>query len=346
MTEPETSANPPIPRLRWFQFRLRTLFILTAIVAVGLGTLTLKWRVQQQRAATLESLKSHLSEGAYVWIRWSDVPWWSAEPRHVGFGARGDGLPAVPGVNDQQLGQLIPRLRTVESLSLQASPVTHVGLAHLEGLPKLESLSIGGCTLGDAELEVLAGLTGLRQLSLSYTGVTDSSLAHLRDLSTLEHLELIEFHNDRLTGVGLRQLIHLPNLQRLDLGCPNRVDFWLAQLEGFPSLRELRLHAAGMTGEGLSHLSTLPKLQRLVLISAGSLGKSDGIGLKHLAEAPNLKYLCLRWCEVNDRDLVELEELISLGTLEFRETEVTEESLAKLRKALPNTKVIVTTERL
>lgn len=49
----------PTPRRRWFQFRLRTLLVLTTVVAVALGWFLRerRWIAEQQRVAMLARME-------------------------------------------------------------------------------------------------------------------------------------------------------------------------------------------------------------------------------------------------------------------------------------------------
>jgi hypothetical protein len=46
-TDSPPTAEQPAPKLRWFQYRLRSLFILTTLVAIGCSWLTVT--IQSQR---------------------------------------------------------------------------------------------------------------------------------------------------------------------------------------------------------------------------------------------------------------------------------------------------------
>jgi hypothetical protein len=154
MTASEPQPAAPYPKLRWYQWRLRSLFLLTLLVAVGMS-----WFAEANNT-----------------------------PRGPGWlrGLLGDDLfNDVTRVNlsgmetDDDLIHLraFPRLR---HLLLDGTQVTDDGLKHLESLTCLEFLSLGRLKITDAGLMHLYGLNRLQRLTLDGTRVTDKGVAKLQ----------------------------------------------------------------------------------------------------------------------------------------------------------------------
>jgi len=192
MTASEPQPAAPYPKLRWYQWRLRSLFLLTLLVAVGMSWFAVRMqRAREQQAAARELNKF---EDAFVWYdcqvnnQCGLGPEANNTPRGPGWlrGLLGDDLfNDVTRVNlsgmetDDDLIHLraFPRLR---HLLLDGTQVTDDGLKHLESLTCLEFLSLGRLKITDAGLMHLYGLNRLQRLTLDGTRVTDKGVAKLQ----------------------------------------------------------------------------------------------------------------------------------------------------------------------
>jgi hypothetical protein len=200
MTDEQVNANSPKPERGPFQFGLRTLFVITAVFALVLGTVT----VPYQRRAFEEKLRQELGGPVPFYVDWNGVPWWSARARRVVFhDSISDIKPfgQMKGwLNDEQLARVQPLLGTVEFLDLSHTRVTDVGLKHVAEMTQLTSLDLSGTAISDDGLAHLSSLASLRILRLWSTSVTDAGLEKLEHLSKLEHLDLI---GTKVTDEGL-----------------------------------------------------------------------------------------------------------------------------------------------
>jgi hypothetical protein len=141
------SDGPQSLKLRWYQFRLRTLLLVTLLVAGGL----LAWRVlvqpyRQQRAVmqTIRRLRGEYEARATWQSRWF-----------------GDGT------------------FRVEVVKLADCDQPQEYLAQLAELPFLETLVVGGRNFTDEHLGALHRIRSLRALILDSTSVSNAALCRV-----------------------------------------------------------------------------------------------------------------------------------------------------------------------
>jgi hypothetical protein len=151
VTDPSPAAEKKQPKLRWYQWRLRSLFILTLLVAIGMSWLTVTIQNQRkQKAAVKEIVKA----GGSVSVGYQ--PTW--------------------------LGKLLrdESLADVVYLDLTGRSITEDMLVQLEELKQLETLALANSNIGDAGLMHLQGLKQLQFLTLGGTQVTDQGVKQLQ----------------------------------------------------------------------------------------------------------------------------------------------------------------------
>jgi len=195
----------PKPRLRWFQFSLRTLLVFVTLCAIPCSWLAVKMRqAERQRAAAtaIEKLGGYV-----VWSEPSgpacllgddfskqiEAVYWSGKQ-----------------VTDAGLENL-KGLTQLQGLNLGGTKVTDTGLENLKGLNQLQWLSLGGTKVTDAGLENLEGLNQLESLNIDVTEITDAGLEHLKGLKQLQELWLVF---TKVTDAGVKKLRQaLPELR-------------------------------------------------------------------------------------------------------------------------------------
>jgi hypothetical protein len=182
-TDPLLNVETKPPKLRWFQYRLRSLFIFIALVAVACSFWAVTMKNQRQQKLAADAITK--AGGIVV----SEPTW---------------------------LGRLLRNsLVTVTAVKLIAQPATEVDLAHLQAMRELQSLILMGSKITDGSLVHLQGLSQLQCLGLDNTKITDAGLAHIQGLSQLQCLDL---DDTKITDAGLVHIQGLSQLQRLDLG--------------------------------------------------------------------------------------------------------------------------------
>lgn len=147
-TDSLPTAETKPPKLRWYQWRLRTLFLLTLLVAIGMSYVAVEMRNQRKEKAIAEEIKK---AGGIVKV----------EPTWLGKLLRDDSLVSVTEV------------------WLAGLSVTDDVLVHLQGLRQLEWLHLNDTKATDDVLVHLQGLSQLQRLSLNNTNVTDQGVKKL-----------------------------------------------------------------------------------------------------------------------------------------------------------------------
>jgi hypothetical protein len=164
------TAEKQPPKLRWHQYRLRSLFVLTTLVAVACSWLTVTMQNERKQKAAAEAIEE--AGGTVV-----------SEPTWLAKLLRDDSLVSVTGVD------------------LFGQSTTDTVLVHLQGLGELQWLSLQYTKVTDAGLAHLRGLRQLQTLGLDYSEVTDAGLVHLQGLKQLQELWL---SNTKVTDEGVK----------------------------------------------------------------------------------------------------------------------------------------------
>lgn len=143
-------------------------------------------------------------------------------------------------------------LSKLESLGLQRTPITNMGLFHIRGLKSLKKLSLGGhgSQIGDEGMKWLAGLTDLEQLEIDGTSITDASLVHLRELKKLKSISMRGVRVDE----GLRNISDLKELENIDLYSTFLSDETVRSFSSFPNLKRLSVRDTMLSEEGIKLL--------------------------------------------------------------------------------------------
>ena len=284
MNAAESVRRRYLRRRPWFQYRLRTLALLTALVAAALSC----WKMYLDPAGR--------QVGAIDWLKQVDARIVFAPDSPDSFVCGRNWLEDVVAVEldgsrfcDDDLRHFgaLPRLRR---LSLALTDTSDAGLAHLGKLEQLERLSLVGTKISDDGIAHLAGLDRLRELVLTQTELTSDCLEHLEKLYRLRRLKFAFSQDDE----AIRRLAGLPELKLDGLHCVGVTDEGLRRLKRIQGLGWLVIEAAPpsrgqLTDAGLAHLAEIPSL-RLLHVQADAL---TGDALAHLARCPALRYACL-----------------------------------------------------
>jgi Leucine-rich repeat (LRR) protein len=238
----------------WWQFSLRTLFMLmTAISLLG------GWYLRRLSAQTKELAAAQAIErlGGEV------------------IGADGRGAPH----HDKS-----PSLFRAQRVYFQDF-VTDESVALLRHLPHVQRMNLKSSELTSNGLQHLAGLTEMIELDLSNCrGIDDAGLAHLSKCRKLQYLYL---DNTRIADKGLPWIASNRQLRALDLSETKVTDQGIAALAGLPELESLSLNRTAITTRSLAVLRTLPKLDSLYL--GGT--ELDDTAIAELGQLKQLRYL-------------------------------------------------------
>ena len=113
-------------------------------------------------------------------------------------------------------------------------------------------------------------------------------------------------------------------------------DEGLANVSALKSVVVLNLRDTQITSAGLVHLKRLTQLRRLHLERT----KVDDKGIENLTGLSNLEYLNLYATKITDKSLDSLADLKNLRQLYLWQTDVTDDGVSKLKKALPELKIV------
>ena len=225
-------ANPK-PRRRFWQYSLRTLFVLVTVFCVWFGWLTYKANEQRKAVAWVREM------GGRAYYDYESFD-------ELGMNI-GEFEPPGPAWLDRLLGvDYRQEVEGVDLVDTQANDLTP-----LAGLKNLRWLAIRGTPVSD--LTLLARLTGLKELELEYTQVSD-----LTPLAKLASLEVLFLSNTQVSDIT--PLAKLTSLQELYLDGTPVSD--ITPLATLTSLRELYLEGTPVREEQVEELRrALPKCE-------------------------------------------------------------------------------------
>jgi serine/threonine protein kinase/Leucine-rich repeat (LRR) protein len=152
----------------------------------------------------------------------------------------------------------------------------------------------------------------------------------------LEGLSSLDLSGTALEDGDLEQLKMLGGLRELNLANTRVTDVGLASLKSLTALRQLDLDGDAIRGPGLMHLRQLAELNELRL-GCSHLAE---LFLVELSELKKLDRLSLAKSSVTDAGAVHLGPLVRLKELDLTDTQVTSDSVAKLKKSLPQCRII------
>lgn len=344
------------PRRRRFQFSLRTLLLLTAVLGLFFGWLgkTLR-RVQHQRRIVARIGRA----GGSVYYDYqlagehidAKAP---PGPKLVRMVLGEDVFAHVEAVQFEERDTkdrdltVLKELPELKDVSVWGPSVTDAGLAHVAAIPKLRGLALTDTRVTADGLRQLSQANELVYLALHGASVTDATLAHLDKLPKLAYLQLIR---TSVTDNGLALVGALRHLREVDLyEAPSVSDAGLEKLRDLCDLEALRLLGTSVTDQGLEHVGQLERLRvlhlqghpitdaglaelrnltRLTSLSLNGTAVND-TGLAHLAQFRELEDLDLSHTKASDAGLEHLRDLSKLRILRLHGTAVTDAGLAHL----------------
>ena len=207
------------PKRRWFQFTLRALIALIAVVGILSAWAGIKVRQAQVNKIVADC-------GATV------SPY---DPPYDDWGPRGLAVFIdSPETTDKEL-RCLRVLSRVEYLWVAETNITDQGMHEIGELRDLRVLSLIHTKISDQGLRQLKELRELRALHLGGTKVTD---AGLQDLSEMEKLELLGLNGTDVTDKGLDAVAQHKSLRHLDVAKTKVTDAGVDKLQKIlPNLR-------------------------------------------------------------------------------------------------------------
>jgi hypothetical protein len=162
----EIAPDRGAPRRRWFRFSLRTLLVVTTLLACWLGYQVRRWNERDKAIAQLQALGGEVFFGTNPTPQWLVAMFGEKPFRRVGV-VNLHRLPAT----DEHL-RLMAWFPDVETVAINRSKVTDAGIKHLAGRSKLWWLEMEAIDIGDEGLLQLKDLPSLITLRLNDTRVT------------------------------------------------------------------------------------------------------------------------------------------------------------------------------
>jgi hypothetical protein len=325
--EPSPPAAALLRRFRWrrlLQFSLRTLLILTAVVAALLAILVTPCVERHTAIRAIDAAGGNVGWiGVYKdgyqpprgFAAWREAIWPSVDC--VGFERQIEedvwlqvvklqSIEELTFMNKQSKADcwrfvnLLPRLKW-----LAVTEVNDALFPHLRNNTSIERLDVDGADVTGKGIDALATIVTLRELSLGDTSVGDEALRFIGKIRGLEQLRLFR---TRITDAGIKHLISLRQLKVLDLDETDLTDECLKDLNRITSLEELHIDGClRMTFNRFAELKDLKNL-KLLHVSGYVMGSPDTPDLQ--AMFPN--------CQIKGRVILDLR---SLGTPEGPEWE-------------------------
>ena len=168
---------------RRFQFSIRSLLVLTVVVALPCSSLAVEMKDAREQRKAVEAIE-HLGGG--VWYDWL----WDHTLRRHGSPTGPDWLRSLFGPDFFAEVSVV----TFNTNDFKDFENTNASLPLLKGFTRLQWLDLGNSRVTDNGLESIRELTQLEDLRLNGSGVTDAGLNHLTSLSQLRVLYLSSTH--------------------------------------------------------------------------------------------------------------------------------------------------------
>ena len=180
-----------------FQFSIRSLLILTSIVAILSSRLAVEVKKAKKQLQAVEAIRKA-----------GGVVYYFYDKRDAdGNEFVGEEMP-----RPVWLQALVGKARVcLVNFNDAAAKISDTDLKHVEELTDLQRLFLENTLVTDTGLMHIEGLSELTVLSLDGTPITDSGLGHIHDLPRLEFVTLT---NTKVTGKGIEKLKRaLPNCE-------------------------------------------------------------------------------------------------------------------------------------
>ena len=276
-------------RARLWQFSLREMFILVAILAMGFACEPFCRDVGEREGKVVNEITVHPT--VFTWVY--NGPEWLYRlcgPRAtVGYEAiteayvrRGTGRQLdVRGVAED-----LGRLKALRQLTLYSDGPPPRGLESLNQLSGLRTLRLDVLKLDTETLAPLSSVVGMESLQIK---VRRPGRNAFRPLSQCRQLK--QLHIEAILECDIGFIVALDNLESVQLVCVAGTFHDLSCLEGLPRLKRLSVACGGaLDQEGIRHIS---RIERLEWLDLGSTAATDADTLAPLRDATKLRRLYL-----------------------------------------------------
>ena len=252
------------------QYTLRSLFVVTTILALALGWIPWKRRELALRREEMREVHKVIEANVFfpdelgscpppgpAWLRYWLGDDAFAEPEVDCFHTRGN----------LRLLQQYPRLKWLHMIPGSVHDMKELSpLAELRHLTRLE---LPGDYFDDDALPYVARLAGLEELNLRCALISDAGLRQLVPLQSLRVLRVGWRSDDsdipEITDAGMKSIAELSSLEELDIGCCHVSDQGVKLLRRLPRLRTLDLTLNPITDATLEEVKRFPRLEQLDL---------------------------------------------------------------------------------
>jgi hypothetical protein len=310
-------------KLRWYQYRLRSLFILTFLVSVFMSWFTVKLNQAKRQKAAIEALTGDFA---------GDVEY---EPSSS----------YIPDFLRDKLGEDFFSDVSCLKLYLKAgnSVIDEAKYTHLVNLPGLRKISFS-CLLqedkhrpADIGLHYLLELEKLKELDLADNWTIDD-IKTLGKMPQLAELSLT-FDGDSLTENNIEQIQKLIQVKKLHIECTEECKVNLRLLKPLTNLWSLYLQ--GITCDSdLGSIQELVQIRQLTFESCPS--QVSDSGLEYIKKLSNLESLYLSHSKCFTLSgIIGLKSMAHLRKLGVDAYYVSSSDLDTIRRAMPNVFVIL-----
>lgn len=216
--------KPVKPKLRWYQYSLRSLLIFVTLFAFACSWLAVKKRQAKRQKEAVEIIQM---VGGNVWYDYQETaprtvstagkprePDWLLKILTEDFFHKPVNITFFGTPKDEGWSKAVNDLPSLKTLLLSGRNISDKTLENLAMLPNLEELHANSSSVSDEGLKNLEKFPKLRWLTIHYTKVTDSGLIHVK---SLKHLEWLILTGDNISDAAIPDLSLMTTLQLLDV---------------------------------------------------------------------------------------------------------------------------------
>ncbi len=245
-------------KLRFFQFRLRTLLLAVPLVAFACAKIAAWHNDYLAERQSLESVSGAIGPFfVECEVQWKPPHWMPECLLKLGLQNWFAHVVAVRGRVDSDVLKFLGNFNRLQKLDCAAEK--NSDFAPLTRLSQLSELRIEGDGVTRECLKQLAALPRLRKLAIVGALLDDAALAELNGLASLEELEVNEQAAQILDLHGLKELRAL-RLRRFRAP--------LIRLTDLPRLANIELNGATLDAVSCQNISALPALASLKINDA------------------------------------------------------------------------------